>query len=393
MGGAANGTQLGLSDICSASNADCTFTINKGMIKSDKNASLAFNAAGGAVDMASIKLSSICTATNPACTWTWSKGQLVSDGSGATPLPINALGGARVGAQLVLNSACNASNPDCVFSIFNESVELDRREQIAMSLSRRSTDSSSSKVRLAYTVRNADAMLETAIVNFDAAQPTNPTSVALLKAAQNSSHSTMFPVFIDPDYIDMPNDERSNTSVLYWEDAPTPTAPDHSFAARYVTIDGDSSISAQSTLSVSNGAARSWNTHAPLGDYVVGGFLWRHKTLNYLAQWVEPGIVKGNVLTVNSTRPGFMVKSDRDLSLAFNAAGGAVNGAPLKLSSICSAGNLSCSWSYRNGMIVSDADPTLALNAAGGAVDGAHIKLSSLCTPSNTSCTWTYRRG
>jgi hypothetical protein len=396
-GGAVNAAQLVLTDACDAGNPDCTFTFSKGMIKSDRDGSLAFNAAGGVANLAPIKLSNICSPTEPSCKWTWAKGELISDGSGATPLPINAFGGAAPGANLKLNSACSVANNDCLFSVDKQLVDLGRREQIALSLSRISTDKSSSKVRLVYSTRNADNMLEARLVNFDVANPTAPTSVAAIRAAQPGNHSVMFPNFIDPDYVDMPGGERTNASVLYWEEAPTVLVPGHTYSAKYVTIDGDTNVSAAAFLSVSAGNPRTWNIQEQLGDYVSGGFFWRDKTLNYVAQWTEPNagrnVVKANVVGLRSTNHGFMIKSDRDANLAFNAAGGAVNGAEIKLSSICSITNASCTWSYRNGLIVSDADPTLALNAAGGAAEGIKVKLSNLCNSGNPDCTWTYQRG
>jgi hypothetical protein len=42
-------------------------------------------------------------------------------------------------------------------------------------------------------------------------------------------------------------------------------------------------------------------------------------------------------------------------------------------------------------MIVSDTDPSLAWNAYGGATDGADITLVNNCRPNNTDCTWTIR--
>jgi hypothetical protein len=368
------------------------------MIKSDRNSSLAVNAAGGAANLAPIKLSNICSAMNPDCTWTWSKGEIISDGSGATPLPINAFGGAVTGTELKLYSGCTPTSELCVFSAFNEAVDLGRSNQIALSLSRLSTDVSTSKVRLVYTVRNSDNMLEARVVNFDALNPTSPTGVAAIRAALPGDHSVMFPTFVDPDYLDMPRDERTNTTMLYWEEAPKPSTAPHAYSIKYVTIDGDSTVSSPGFLSVSSGSPRFWTTRVDLGDYLNGGFFWRNKTLNYLAQWNEPNgsggdVVKANVVTLRSPVHGFVIRSDRNSGLFFNAVGGAVNGAEVKLSNICSAANPDCTWSYRNGMIVSDADPTLAINAFGGAAEGVKARLSNLCTPSNPDCTWTYKRG
>lgn len=389
---AAHGTILTLSDLCSPANPDCTFTFKKGMITSDKNPALGVNARFGAAHLNKIQLFNNCPATAPECRWRWSKGQIISEGAGAT-LPINAFGGAAPGTELWLHSGCNATLTDCTFGTLVEPVDLDRRYMNAPSLSRVSTDTSSSKVRLAYSVRNADNMLDLAVVNFDAASPGSPTSLALFGGSR--THSAMFPVFIEPDYLEMPKDDRANTSMLYWVEAPSVANPaaSHTYTAKYVMIDGDN-LTSPAALSVSGGASRTWSSMNPkgLGDYMTGGFFWRHKTLNYLPQWVETASVVANVVTVKSPRPGFVIRSDRNAGLLFNAFGGAVQGGPLKLMAGCSSSNPDCTWSYHNGMIVSDRDPNLALRVA-NALEGQEVRLSNSCTPSNANCTWTYQRG
>jgi hypothetical protein len=65
---------------------------------------------------AEIVLTNLCTASNKDCTWKWSKGQLTSDNTSKGTFSVNAVGGAKQLAALKLAKACTASNPDCVFS-------------------------------------------------------------------------------------------------------------------------------------------------------------------------------------------------------------------------------------------------------------------------------------
>jgi len=50
-------------------------------------------------------------------------------------------------------------------------------------------------------------------------------------------------------------------------------------------------------LSLAGGARRSF-TLTGIGDYMAGGFYYWGGAVNYLAQWVEPGAIRGNVAMV-----------------------------------------------------------------------------------------------
>jgi hypothetical protein len=113
-GGAAEGTTLKLSNACTATNPDCTWTYQYGMLVSDTDPTLAINATNGAAEGTVLTLTRACTPSNPDCTWTWSKGEFLSDRNPS--LGINAYGGAQQGTTLKLTSACRASNPDCTWT-------------------------------------------------------------------------------------------------------------------------------------------------------------------------------------------------------------------------------------------------------------------------------------
>lgn len=123
-GGAAEGTVLKLSNACTRSNPDCTWTYQRGMLVSDKDPSLAINAAGGAAEGIQLKLTRACTPANPDCTWTYKNGMFMSDRNNA--LRINASGGAAHGANVVITSLCQASNPDCTWTMPDVMLSIHR---------------------------------------------------------------------------------------------------------------------------------------------------------------------------------------------------------------------------------------------------------------------------
>jgi hypothetical protein len=127
-GGAAEGTVLRLSDACSASNSDCTWTYLDGMLLSDTNARLAINAWGGATEGGNLRLTASCTRSNPDCTWTYKKGMFVSDRNPA--LAINAWGGATNGATLLTTAACNATNADCTWTLPKVLISVNRNSTL-----------------------------------------------------------------------------------------------------------------------------------------------------------------------------------------------------------------------------------------------------------------------
>lgn len=112
-GGAVNGANLLLSAGCSQDNPDCTFTVHKGMIVSDRDPSLAVNAYGGAEIGTSLRLVQGCSTNLPDCTWKWVKGMIFSDRDWR--LAVNAWGGRADGAALRLSNQCAETNPDCLF--------------------------------------------------------------------------------------------------------------------------------------------------------------------------------------------------------------------------------------------------------------------------------------
>lgn len=117
--------------------------------------------------------------------------------------------------------------------------------------------------------------------------------VRTLRAHDPKDYSVLYFNFIDPDYIDIPAETPSNTSVAYWIKVPRPRLTD-----RNMVFEGDFNTSCPAHLSVQDGKPRTWSTRQDLGDYMAGGFFWRNNKLKYLAQWVEPTGIRANIITL-----------------------------------------------------------------------------------------------
>jgi hypothetical protein len=119
-----------------------------------------------------------------------------------------------------------------------------------------------------------------------------------IEAKDKNTHSVLRGTFIDPDHVGAPPDFVSNRSLFYWLEWPGVGYTDMS--ARYCFFDGSPSHqSGIGSLSVKDGALRTWNSSDPGGDYLSGGFFF-WKGPNYLAQWREPGGIRANVVRVET---------------------------------------------------------------------------------------------
>ncbi|MCC6444235.1 MAG: hypothetical protein IT210_12375 [Armatimonadetes bacterium] len=192
-------------------------------------------------------------------------------------------------------------NGAAITSRGGESVDL--FHQIALpSISRASAERRSSAVRVAYQIRNEQGMQEALIVKVIVKNPAKAPQVALLarvRAENPEKSSVMYFAFIDPDRVGLGRRPMPDTSVLYWVEAPARGAAERRYAARYAVFSGDS-CSAPAYLSVKGGQPRAWAVRQDLGDYMTGGFFYNRKdrSLNYLAQWVEPEGIVANIVTV-----------------------------------------------------------------------------------------------
>jgi hypothetical protein len=274
---------------------------------------------------------------------------------------------------------------------FTSQVQLGG-EEFGLAVSRRVTGPD--RIRFVYPVLNANNMQEARLVNFDAT--TNAAAnVAAFSASNPADHSVMYPTFIEPDYIDLPIGVSTDASLLYWFDVPSTTSSNPVFTMNAALVTQDSTISSTFPLSVLGGVKRTWQGGPyQMGDYMSGGFFFNNnnKTLNYVAQWVEPTGMTENVVTVNPGIHGTKIETDGNPSLLVNAWGGASEGNSLKITSLCTPGNLSCSWSYVNGMIVSDGDPTLAVTMTGSS-DPFPLIVTHSCDATQPACRWTYSKG
>lgn len=211
-GGAVAGADVRLSDQCTTTNPDCTWTFKRGMLISDRDPTLAINAFQGAREGAGLKLTTICadtpatnpncagqcTPNNPDCTWTYQHGMFISDtnpslavnaANGAVSgafmvttaacdpsnfdctwrlldvmlssyrddtLNINALNGAQDGTQMVLHDACDVHNPDCTWTFANGMIKSERDPSLAMNAAGGAQDGTAVKTSSACTAANPD---------------------------------------------------------------------------------------------------------------------------------------------------------------------------------------------------------------------------------------------
>jgi len=172
------------------------------------------------------------------------------------------------------------------------------------SISRVSTDTKSSSVRIAYHSMNGKGMQEARVIGVTVKadnQPPDVTSIATIRARDPANFSTVYFTFIDPDYIDMPASAATNTSLFYWIEAPrVGLTGGRKYAIGSVLFEGGF-VSPPTYLSVKAGSAGPWFTTSKtwdVGDYMSGGFYWRNNTLNYLAQWVEPTGIRANIVSL-----------------------------------------------------------------------------------------------
>lgn len=160
------------------------------------------------------------------------------------------------------------------------------------SISRISTDATSSRVRLTYPWVNANGRTALAVMNVEvpneAADPV-VTPVATFQA-MDTSCSVLASNFIDPDATGAAN-WKSNTALLYWIEGSTDAAKNS--YVRYSVFYGDSGYSPPAVI----GGPSKPTVNS--GHYTYGG-CYTHKdgSLNFLPLWVEPGGIRANLVTV-----------------------------------------------------------------------------------------------
>jgi len=175
------------------------------------------------------------------------------------------------------------------------------------SLSRVSTDTTTSRVRLSLRTlneykRNVYIILDIGVQDGSDGVPHLEASflkrTGRIEAKQKTTHSILRGSFIDPDYVGTPSGFVSNTSLFYWLEWPGVGYTDMS--AQYCFFTGSPSHqSGIGALSVKDGALRTWNSNDPGGDYLSGGFFY-WKEPHYLAQWLEPDGIRANIVGVQS---------------------------------------------------------------------------------------------
>jgi hypothetical protein len=169
------------------------------------------------------------------------------------------------------------------------------------SISRISTNTTSSKVRVAYHAVNPDGRQEAHVLAVEVRDPNKPpvvTPVKVVRAEDPKNRSVLYFNFVDADPIVLPPGVASDTSLAYWLEVPRVGPGTKTWSVRSMVFSGDFGTSCPTHLSVANGQPAPWTTRQDAGDYMSGGFYWTDQKLNYLAQWVEPTGIRANVVSV-----------------------------------------------------------------------------------------------
>jgi hypothetical protein len=178
------------------------------------------------------------------------------------------------------------------------------------SLSRISTDTTSSKIRVSYPTLNlaGSPKQEYRVVTVEVRDPDDPPAVrplVSLTAANPDRYSLLHATFVEPDFVDLSLDRPANTSLLYWIEAAHVSRGDD-YATRGMIFEGDFETSCPLFLSFDATGAPGYWTGRPVddfGDYMNGGFFFHEDSLNYVAQWNAYDTVRANVVTLPYRAP------------------------------------------------------------------------------------------
>ena len=127
-GGAREGAEITLVNNCEPTNTDCAWAVrDDGLIVSKANPQLAVKVEGGAKDLAPLKLVSNCTSDLDGCKWvilTWPGApiQISPISNPSASLQVKADGEANHGARLKVISNCPSGNTDCLWTLLSNGM-------------------------------------------------------------------------------------------------------------------------------------------------------------------------------------------------------------------------------------------------------------------------------
>jgi hypothetical protein len=118
--------------------------------------------------------------------------------------------------------------------------------------------------------------------------------------AEDSANSCTHAAFVQDDRVEWNPSRSKNFTMLYWiERSMDVTKPE---SLRYKVIYGNGEELHAENLSVAGGARKTFDL-AAIGHYMAGGFYYWGGTVNFIGQWVEPGQIRGNVVSVRPKKP------------------------------------------------------------------------------------------
>ena len=159
-----------------------------------------------------------------------------------------------------------------------------------------------SSVWVAYPTLNASNVQTyvVATVSFGGSSEPTVTLAANVAAEDSTKTSATMGAFIYDDLVD-PDDQNTDLScvLFYWLEAQPTTSTDSNMAnvlVRYQVFHSGQAFP-PGNLSVQGGSKRYFK-RTQNGDYFSGGYFWLNDELNFLAQWVEPGGIRANIVSL-----------------------------------------------------------------------------------------------
>lgn len=222
-----------------------------------------------------------------------------------------------VATGINLNGVAPTAAPPCGFD-----GNMDVGRQQTWAISRASTDTNSSGVRIVYPTLNAYGTQSLAVVTawVNDSNPAATPSVyghGVIDSSNPFVMSAEFPTFVEPDFIDTPDGLSTNTAMLYWLDSTSTSGVDPATGEAVLDLwpsgctrfrlfgnqFGGAGVGPGPFAMSSGDVNGCWSvgSNFGIGDYTTGGFFWDKHRLNFLGQWLEPNGIHANIVSVSPT--------------------------------------------------------------------------------------------
>jgi hypothetical protein len=162
-------------------------------------------------------------------------------------------------------------------------------------MARAGTANGADRVRIAYSSLNEHgrAVIVVCVVSLDGGGAATVQATDVIEAVDPQNQSCILGAFVEDDLVDPAT--PGTDSLFYWAETPLASASTQQLRMRYKLYTADVTYG-PGDLSVAGGQPRSFPTVGQ-GDYYSGGIFPLNGRVNFLAQWVEPDGIKGNVVS------------------------------------------------------------------------------------------------